>query len=101
MSGTKEGGKRAATTNKAKHGEDFYKSIGHKGGSKSHPETRPFTTNPELAKRAGRAGGLKSKRGKAKPKDHQEAKSHQEEIKKHFDLYGWFTKKAQKNHEKN
>lgn len=32
MAGTKEGGARAAKTNKEKYGEDFYKKIGRKGG---------------------------------------------------------------------
>ena len=35
MSGTKAGGQRAARTNKARHGDDFFKSIGHEGGKKS------------------------------------------------------------------
>ena len=66
MSGTLEGGRKAAATNKAKYGKEFYANIGRKGGSKSHPETRPFALNPELAKRCGRNGGKKSKRGPAK-----------------------------------
>ena len=32
MPGTKEGGKKAAATNKARHGKDFYAKIGAKGG---------------------------------------------------------------------
>lgn len=65
MSGTLEGGRKAAATNKAKYGKEFYANIGRKGGSKSHPETRPFALDPELAKRCGRNGGKKSKRGPA------------------------------------
>ena len=87
MGGTIAGGKKAAATNKAKYGDDFYRNIGHKGGSKSHPETRAFTTNQELAKRAGAKGGRISRRGKSEPKDHQK------EIRSHFDLYGWKIKK--------
>ena len=34
MAGTKAGGKKAAMTNKAKHGDDFYAKIGAKGGVK-------------------------------------------------------------------
>ena len=45
MAGTKAGGLKAAATNKAKYGKDFYSRIGKKGG---------------------KIGGLKSKRGKAK-----------------------------------
>lgn len=66
MPGTKIGGQKAAATNKRKHGSDFYSRIGRKGGLKSHPETRPFTLNPELAKRAGHNGGTKSRRGPSK-----------------------------------
>lgn len=66
MAGTKIGGQKAAATNKAKYGKEFYSNIGRKGGSKSHPETRPFALDPELAKRCGRNGGKKSKRGPAK-----------------------------------
>ena len=65
MPGTLEGGRKAAATNKAKYGSDFYANIGRKGGSKSHPETRPFALDPELAKRCGRNGGKKSRRGPA------------------------------------
>lgn len=61
MSGTKSGGKKAAITNKIKHGSDFYVRIGRKGGQNGH--TGGFASNPELAKRAGRIGGQKSRRG--------------------------------------
>lgn len=33
MSGTLEGGRKAAATNKAKYGKEFYSNIGRKGGS--------------------------------------------------------------------
>lgn len=66
MPGTKIGGRKAAATNKKKYGSDFYSNIGRKGGSKSHPETRPFALNPELAKRCARNGGAKSRRGPSK-----------------------------------
>lgn len=61
MAGTKEGGLKAAVTNKIKHGKDFYAEIGRKGGKNGH--TGGFASNPELAKIAGRKGGLKSRRG--------------------------------------
>lgn len=32
MAGTREGGKKAAATNKERHGERFYAEIGKKGG---------------------------------------------------------------------
>lgn len=66
MAGTKAGGKKAAETNKAKYGRDFYAEIGRKGGRNGH--TGGFAANPELAKIAGAIGGRKSKRGKAKAK---------------------------------
>lgn len=42
------------------YGEDFYKKIGQKGGTNG--KTGGFAHNRELARRAGRIGGLKSKR---------------------------------------
>ena len=66
MAGTLEGGRKAAKTNKERHGADWYSKIGKRGGSTSHPETRYFALHPELAKTAGAKGGKISKRGKAK-----------------------------------
>lgn len=64
MSGTKEGGIKAAKTNIERHGADFYANLGRMGGKKGH--TGGFYNNPELARRAGSIGGKKSKRGPAK-----------------------------------
>lgn len=64
MAGTVEGGRKARKTNYEKYGDDFYKRIGARGGKLGH--TGGFAANPELAKIAGRKGGKKSKRGKAK-----------------------------------
>lgn len=61
MSGTKEGGRKAAIANKEKHGNDFYRKIGAVGGSHGH--TGGFYANRELARIAGRKGGRLSKRG--------------------------------------
>lgn len=61
MAGTREGGK--AATNKLRYGERFYAEIGRLGGMKGR--TGGFFANRELARTAGRKGGLKSKRGKA------------------------------------
>lgn len=36
MSGTKAGGRKAAETNRLKHGKDFYKNIGKRGGQSSN-----------------------------------------------------------------
>lgn len=62
MGGTLAGGKRAAATNKAKYGEDFYVRIGRMGGKKG--TTGGFAANRELARIAGAKGGRISKRGK-------------------------------------
>lgn len=60
MSGNIEGGKKAATTNKARHGSDFYAKIGKTGGKAK--VTKGFGSNPELARSAGTKGGYKSSR---------------------------------------
>lgn len=64
MSGTKAGGIKAAKTNKEKYGDDFYINMGRKGGQNGH--TGGFFANRELARIAGRKGGLISRIGKAK-----------------------------------
>lgn len=64
MAGTRAGGKKAAKTNKAKYGKDFYRELGRKGGKNGH--TGGFASNPELSRIAGAKGGRISKRGKAK-----------------------------------
>jgi uncharacterized protein len=62
MAGTKAGGMKAAATNKAKHGSDFYAKIGAKGGKLG--KTGGFAANPELARIAGAKGGRISRRTK-------------------------------------
>ena len=68
MSGTLEGGKKAAKTNIKKYGKDYYKNIAKKA---SHPGTGGFAsdkigkdglTGAERAKIAGAKGGHISKR---------------------------------------
>lgn len=66
MSGTKDGGAKAAATNLRKYGDDYYQRIGQRGGRNGH--TGGFASNPELARIAGAKGGRISKRGKAKSK---------------------------------
>lgn len=61
MSGTIEGGKKCAETNKRKYGKDWYRKIGAIGGKNGN--TGGFAANPELARVAGAVGGRKSKRG--------------------------------------
>lgn len=62
MAGTVKGGKAAAQTNKARHGKDFYKRIGKKGGQNG--TSGGFAANRDLARAAGRKGGMKSRRKK-------------------------------------
>ena len=66
MAGNKIGGMKARDTNIAKHGIGFYKMIGSKGGSKGSADgvVKGFAVNIELARKAGRKGGIISKRGK-------------------------------------
>lgn len=62
MSGTVEGGRRAAERNRVRHGADFYARIGAIGGRKSR--NGGFAANRDLAKEAGRKGGMVSRRSK-------------------------------------
>lgn len=64
MSGTKEGGKKAALTSLQRHGKDFYANIGREGGKKGH--TGGFYNNPDRAREAGSKGGKISRRGPVK-----------------------------------
>lgn len=66
MAGTKAGGLKAAATNKALHGEDFYKLVGAKGGKAFTTKPKGFACSHERAVEAGRKGGSISKRGKAR-----------------------------------
>lgn len=60
MAGTREGGRKAAVTNKNKYGMNFYGNIGAMGGKKS--TGGGFAKNRELAKIAGAKGGRASRR---------------------------------------
>lgn len=62
MAGTREGGRRAAATNRKRHGADFYAKIGAKGGIIG--KTGGFYANRKLASDAGRKGGTISRRTK-------------------------------------
>lgn len=69
MSGTKEGGAKAAAQNKLKYGKDFYKKIGSKGGKlgvtggfASDKVGADGLSGRERAKVAGSKGGQISKR---------------------------------------
>jgi uncharacterized protein len=62
MAGTKDGGRKAASTNKTKYGKDFYARIGQMGGKMGR--TGGFYANRELAREAGARGGRVSRRRK-------------------------------------
>ena len=64
MAGTKAGGMKAAATNKAKYGKEFYSKIGRKGVQNGH--TGGFAANKALARIAGAKGGRISRRGPSK-----------------------------------
>ena len=70
MAGNKIGGQKAAATNKAKYGKDFYVRIGKVGGANGR--TGGFYADRQLAREAGRKGGTNSKRGPAKIKPRRE-----------------------------
>lgn len=70
MAGTKAGGMKAAATNKAKHGADFYNNIGkiggangHTGGFASDKVGRDGLTGLQRARIAGAKGGSILRRG--------------------------------------
>jgi general stress protein YciG len=67
MAGTKAGGQKAAATNIMRHGKEFYRRIGSKGGQNGH--TGGFASNPALARIVGAKGGRTSRRGKAGRKE--------------------------------
>ena len=62
MAGTKDGGKKAASTNKDRYGSNFYAKIGAKGGKIG--TTGGFAANRDLARKAGAKGGKISRRSK-------------------------------------
>lgn len=65
MSGTEEGGKKAAETNKQRYGADWYAKIGEMGGKTLPSTPRGFAAmSPEKRSAAGKIGGRKSRRNK-------------------------------------
>lgn len=81
MAGNRAGGLKAAASNKALHGEDFYKRIGSLGGKNGN--TGGFAADVDcqcgliqgahyVRQCAGKIGGWRSKRGKVKPVTHIE-----------------------------
>lgn len=62
MAQTKDGAKKAVFSIKERHGDDFYKIIGSKGGKKGG--MKGFALDIERAKLAGAKGGRISRRKK-------------------------------------
>lgn len=67
MSGTRAGGLKAAATNKARHGDDFYINLGRKGGSVVSPnKLKGFAANSALAQIAAYKALIARKQRQAK-----------------------------------
>lgn len=65
MSGTSEAAKKVVARIKEQYGENYFRELGRKGGTRVDPNNRWWARHPELAIEAGSKGGKKSKRGKA------------------------------------
>jgi hypothetical protein len=65
VSGTKEGGRNAARSNKDRYGMDYYSQIGIKGGSVKGIKKGFATFSKEKISAAGRKGGYVSSRSRA------------------------------------
>lgn len=73
MAGSKEGGRKAAETNKLKYGPDFYHKVGAQGGRNgrtggfaSEKVDANGLTGHDRAEKFGAIGGSKSIRGRNK-----------------------------------
>lgn len=82
MTGTRSGGMKAKKTNLERHGKDFYRTIGQKGGRvstrggfASDKVGADGLTGKQRSHIAGAKGGRLSKRGPAKKKVIQDESS--------------------------
>lgn len=94
MSGTRDGGKKAAIANRERHGADYYKRIGAIGGKRSQnggfasdKVGKDGLTGAERARIAGAKGGARSKRGPAKHKAMPHVTN--EEVRESKEKGGW------------
>lgn len=67
MAGSHEGGLKTRNTNYERHGLDFYRLIGGKGGRRKVP--KGFALDRERARLAGQKGGKISRRTKRESTD--------------------------------
>jgi hypothetical protein len=79
--GNREGGLKAAATNKERYGEDFFSNVGRKGGKISRgggfADKRVGADGLTHAQRAGAKGGATGRRGKDKqPRQPKPSENH-------------------------
>jgi len=83
MAGSREGGLKAAATNKARHGEDFYKRAGALGGGTPTDKPKGFATmSKEQISEAGKKGGHRSRL----PADPERRKEQSKRMKRMWEL---------------
>ncbi len=66
MSGNKQGGLRAAATNKERHGKDYYARLGKQGGSIKGLKKGFAAMDKDKVRAAGAKGGKLSRPSRAK-----------------------------------
>jgi len=64
MAGTKEGGLKAAATNKKRYGKEWYKKIGAMGGKNGHTGGFAYFSH-DIVSAWGKKGGSISRRSKS------------------------------------